>query len=71
MHTEIKHRSKDKELCDNKTVHETPTPNIPLSQQESKGGCIRMNASDIEEFSANVQYLDKIYSISNQSTITY
>lgn len=41
--------------------HETPTPNIPLSQQESLGGCVRMTDKDIKEFSSYVNYLDKIY----------
>jgi lipoprotein-anchoring transpeptidase ErfK/SrfK len=41
--------------------HTTPTPNIPLSKQESLGGCVRMKSKDIKEFSSFVNYLDKIY----------
>lgn len=41
--------------------HQTPTPNIPLSQQESLGGCVRMMPKDIKEFSSYVHYLDLIY----------
>ena len=51
--------------------HETPYKNIPITQQESKGGCIRMTAIDIKEFSANVKYLDKIYGIREQNPILY
>jgi lipoprotein-anchoring transpeptidase ErfK/SrfK len=51
--------------------HTTPYPLIPLSQQESKGGCIRMNAKDIKEFSDNIEYLDEIYAISQEGPITY
>jgi hypothetical protein len=45
--------------------HTTPTPNIPLGQQESLGGCVRMNLKDILEFSNNVHYLDEIYIVEN------
>lgn len=41
--------------------HTTPTPNIPLNEQSSLGGCVRMTAKDILEFSNNVNYLDEIY----------
>lgn len=41
--------------------HQTPTPNIPLNQQESLGGCVRLMPKDMVEFSSYVNYLDKIY----------
>lgn len=41
--------------------HKTPTPNIPLSNQESLGGCLRMTEKDIIEFSSYVNLLDEIY----------
>jgi len=41
--------------------HQTPTPSISLSQQESLGGCVRMSPSDILEFSSFVTYFDPIY----------
>jgi lipoprotein-anchoring transpeptidase ErfK/SrfK len=43
--------------------HQTPTPNIALSNQESLGGCIRMYPKDIKEFSSYVNYLDEVYTI--------
>lgn len=43
-------------------IHETPYPNIPLSQQESHG-CLRMTAEDIKSFSESINYFDKFYII--------
>lgn len=41
--------------------HTTPTPNIPLNKQESKGGCVRMMPKDIQEFATYVNYLDAVF----------
>jgi len=51
--------------------HQTPYPSIPLSQQQSRGGCIRMSSTDIKEFASYVRYLDEIYSIREQTPTTY
>jgi len=42
--------------------HASPYPNIPLAQQESHG-CLRMNYTDLVEFSNSLQLLDKFYSL--------
>ena len=51
--------------------HETPNKNVDIRNQQSLGGCIRMNKKDIIEFSKYVKYLDKIYAIRNEAPIIY
>ena len=43
-------------------VHQTPEPNKPLSQQESHG-CLRMNYTDLVNFSNELEYFDEFYII--------
>lgn len=42
--------------------HETPYPNVPLSQQQSHG-CLRMTSYNIKDFSSQLKYFDEFYII--------
>ena len=42
--------------------HQSPYPNVPLSQQESHG-CLRMTPHDIKDFSNSLEYFDEFYII--------
>lgn len=50
--------------------HQTPYPNIPLSQQESHG-CLRMTLEDLLDFSSKINYYDEFYIIRDEVSSNY